>query len=181
MMNFGPVRMFARALLAGLLVSVAACEAIPTSPRAEPPAGARHSLIGSTLSLVGRLVHTQDAFVQQTVGPAGGTVYFGNGGSISFPAGALAEATQISVLASGSTYQVKLGPEGIVFPESARPTLTFTDTGGSLLGALLGRDVYIVYLNGGTVQEVLQTQTGFLGRTVRAKLDHFSIYAIATE
>jgi hypothetical protein len=181
MMNARPVRTFARVLLAGLLVAVAACETIPTAPQAAPRAEANHSLIGSTLSIVDRLVQTPDVFVQQTIGPAGGTVSFGSGGSISFPAGALAEATQISVLASGSTYQVNLGPEGIIFPDSARPTLTFTYSSDGLLGSLFGQDLHIVYVDGGTVQEVLQTQTSLFSRTVQAKLDHFSIYAIATE
>src|SRR5690348_6996729 len=106
------------------------------------------------LPLVPILTNTVDAVVAQVVGPAGGLLSLPGGNSLSIPAGALSSSTTIRATQEAGVLEIEFGPEGLVFPDSALPTLTF-----SYAGASVSSTPVIVYLDdAGAVKEVLQTE-----------------------
>jgi hypothetical protein len=138
-------------------------------------------LLGGTLRLVGQLLPILDTVSEETIGPEGGTLEIAGGHSIYFPPGALTDSTTISAVRHPLKILVDFGPEGLVFPDSARPTLTYSYDGLGLLGLLDPGGLVIVYLDGGAIAEVLPSVVDPQARVVQAELTHFSTYALATD
>lgn len=174
-----PRKVFAYLVLFALGTATAGCGESPTSPL--NPGEAEPSILGGTLSLVGQLLPILDTVSTETIGPDGGTLEIEGGHSLHFPAGALSEPTAITAVRDPLKVLVNFGPEGLVFPDSARPTLTYSYRGTGLLSLLSPGDMVIVYLDGATLSEVLPTEVDRWARVVRAELSHFSTYALATD
>lgn len=164
-------------VLALLGVGVSACTDSLSGPTA--PSGSEAALTGSTLSLVETVVETVDSAVSTLLGPEGGVLQIPGGHSLHFPAGALAEPVLIEAVSSGSAVRVDFGPHGLAFPDSALPTLalSYDDTGLDE-----GAGFSVAYLDAdGTVLEVLTAEVDAVARVVRARLRHFSTYALMTD
>jgi hypothetical protein len=161
--------------------------ALPFSGCGESPSGplqpseAENGLIGSTLRLVGQLLPILDTVSEETIGPEGGTLEIAGGHSVYFPAGALDDTITISAVRDPLRILVDFGPEGLVFPDSAKPVLTYSYASTGLLGLLNPGGFEIVYLDGLLVEEVLFSQIDTQAKVVRAELSHFSTYALATD
>ena len=144
------------------------------------PAGEERSLLGGTLRIVSRLLPIFDTASEATIGPEGGTLSIPGGHSLRFPAGALDDSVTISAVVDPLKIMVDLGPEGLVFPDSARPTLSLS-YGSGLLGWLSPADLVIVYVDEGVAVEVLPSVLDTQAETVSADLEHFSTYVLATD
>lgn len=174
-----PRKFFGLSALFALLAALGGCGESPSAPL--QPEAVNESLLGGTLRLVGQLLPVLDTYEEKTIGPEGGTLYIAGGHSLHFPAGALAEPTTISAARDPLRILVDFGPEGLVFPDSARPTLTYSYANTGLLGLLGSPDLAIVYLSGGLLPEVLPSHVDRNAKVVRAELSHFSTYALATD
>ena len=170
---FGYVALFAIGL------GVASCAESPSGP--SQPSSAETGLLGSTLRIVGQLLPILDTSSEATIGPEGGTLAIAGGHSLYFPAGALADSVTITAVRDPLRILTTFGPEGLVFPDSAQPTLTYSYGGGGLLGFLNPAKLKIVYLRGGLIVETLPSTLDSQNKVVRAKLRHFSTYALATD
>lgn len=169
-------RVFAALVLGATLASCAEPRQSPMEPTA-PSELLGLDLGDLGLPLVPILTNTVDAVLTRVVGPAGGLLSLPGGISLSVPAGALGASTTIHASQEGGVLKVEFGPEGLVFPDSALPTLTF-----SYDGANLASTPVIVYLDSsGSVQEVLETEVDPVAKVARAKIHHFSTYALATD
>ena len=93
------------------------------APAPLEPSGEDRSLLGGTLRIVSRLLPLFDTTSEATIGPEGGTLSIAGGHSLHFPAGALDDSVTISAVTDALKIMVDLGPEGLVFPDSAQPTL----------------------------------------------------------
>lgn len=159
-----------------LLVAFAGCDEARRSPiEPERPA----TFIGNGLYLVPLATQAPATSFSQLVGPAGGVLEISGGHSLTFPPGALAAGTLITAGLDGDELKLSFGPEGLEFPDSARPTLTF-DYGA----AATARDggAVIVYLDdGGALGKVLKTRTDPERKMASAQVSHFSTYALATD
>lgn len=112
---------------------------------------------------------------QELISPDGGTIEF-EGGSINFPAGAVAQDTKINARVDANFLAVTFGPHGLQFPADAQPTLTI-----SFAGTEAGSDLTVLYLgNDGAVIESLGGTVNVENQTVTLSLEHFSTYALAT-
>lgn len=164
-----------RAALAALtlLVGIAGCSEPSSSPMAPTrPA----TFIGDGLFLVQLLTSTTSSVLAQVVGPEGAVIQIAGGHSITFPAGALPDSVTITAVRDDDDLMVRFEPEGLVFPDSARPVLTFDYSGSETESAV------IVYLSdSGWLREVLPTQIDPNTHVARAELRHFSTYALATD
>lgn len=162
-------------LLAALTVLVAftGCAEAKQNPMAPTrPA----TSIGDGLFLVPLLTNTTETLLNQVIGSAGGVLDLTGGSSIAFPAGALPANTTITAVRDGDDLKIDLGPEGLVFPDSALPTLTFD------YGAAAPDSAVIVYLDdNGWLSEVLETRIDSVAHLAQAKIRHFSTYALATD
>jgi hypothetical protein len=167
------------AAIFALTVVYNGCAESPSAPLHpnEPEAG----LIGGTLRLVGQLLPILDTVAEETIGPEGGTLEIAGGHSLYFPAGALDDTITISAVRDPLKILVDFGPSGLVFPDSARPTLTYDYSGMGLLGLLNPSGLTIVYLEGASVAEVLPTVVDREAKVARAEISHFSTYALATD
>jgi hypothetical protein len=169
-------RLFAVLVLGAALASCAE----PRQSLVEPAAPSELlglDLGGLGLPLVPILTNTLDAVLTQVVGPAGGLLSLPGGSSLSIPAGALSASTTISATQEGGVLKIEFGPEGLVFPDSALPTLTFSYAGASVASAPV-----VVYLDSaGAVKEVLETEVDPVAQVARAKVRHFSTYALVTD
>lgn len=174
-----PRKIFGFVALFALAGAVGGCGESPAGPLA--PSAPEQGLIGGTLRLVGQLLPVLDTSEQQTIGPEGGTLYIAGGHSLHFPAGAVSEPTTITAVRDPLKILVDFGPEGLVFPDSARPTLTYSYGSAGLLGLLRPQDLTIVYLQGNLLAEVLPSSVDPVTRVVRTELEHFSTYALATD
>lgn len=169
-------RLFAALALGATLASCAEPRQSPMEPTA-PSELLGIDLRGLGLPLVPILTNTIDAVLTQVVGPAGGLLSLPGGSSLSIPPGALTASTTINASQEGGVLKVEFGPEGLVFPDSALPTLTFSYAGTSVASAPV-----IVYLDSsGSVREVLETEVDPVAEVARAKVHHFSTYALATD
>lgn len=113
--------------------------------------------------------------VSQVVGPAGGVLNLGGGARLVFPAGAVSEATTITMKAHDTYVGVELEPHGMRFPAGREPVLTI-DYGG--IDVSKYQVLHVVYVDDeGDVLEVLPTQVS--GVVTTARLRHFSGYIIA--
>jgi hypothetical protein len=150
------------------------------APAPLEPSGEDRSLLGGTLRIVSRLLPLFDTTSEATIGPEGGTLSIAGGHSLHFPAGALDDSVTISAVTDALKIMVDLGPEGLVFPDSAQPTLSLS-YGSGLLGFLSPSDLVIVYVDDGLAVEVLPSVLDTQQKTVRAELEHFSTYVLATD
>ena len=168
---------FSRALIrlaaAVLVVAVAGCAESPSEPLTPSAAGNAPQLVQQPLTASTLLAQTE-------IGPAGGTLQIPGGHTLEFPAGALASPTVITASRHPSSISVDFGPEGLVFPESARPSLTYAYGSATLPAWVNPGLLRIVYIDGSYVEELVTT-VDTVARTVEAKLPHFSTYALATD
>ena len=111
----------------------------------------------------------------QVIGPEGGTIRAGRI-TISFPEGAVAEPTEISVASDPRKLAVTFGPHGLQFPAGHEPTASFSYQG---IANLPERDLTIYYIGtSGQVLEELAVSVDPSEKAVRARLGHFSEYAL---
>lgn len=178
-MTKAPRKFFGFAALFALLAGIGGCGESPSAPLR--PGEADASLLGGTLRLVGQLLPVLDTTAEETIGPEGGTLYIDGGHSLHFPAGALAQPTTISAVRDPLKVVVDFGPEGLVFPDSAQPVLTYSYANTGLLGLFGASGLTIVYLEGGLLAEVLPSAVDTDAKVVQAELSHFSTYALATD
>lgn len=174
-----PRNIFGSLALFALLAAVGGCADSPSAPI--QPDEANASLLGGSLQLVGQLLPVLDTSSERTIGPEGGTLYIAGGHSLHFPAGALQAPTTIHAVRDPLLIVVDFGPEGLVFPDSARPTLTYSYANTGLFSLLGASGLTIVYLDGGLLPEVLPSAVDTGAKVVRAELSHFSTYALATD
>lgn len=168
-------RALARVAAAVALVAIAGCAeyaAAPFSPEIESPA-ASPQLIMQPLGF-GSLI------AQNQIGPEGGVLYIAGGHTLEFPAGALEASTTITASRNPNSISVDFGPEGLVFPEGLRPTLTYFYGNAAVPPWVNPGSLKIIYIDG-TYVEVLDTLIDLDARTVKADLQHFSTYALATD
>jgi len=146
----------------------------PTEVEAEPTPG----LLGPLGGAVGLLQCDPLPYdsVTRTIGPDGGVLLVGPH-RLSIPPGALDSPVAITaVTPSESVNRVAFQPEGLVFTESARLTLSYANC--DLLGSLLPKR--IAYVTGDLgILEYLLSLDDLASRTVTGRLDHFSSYAVA--
>ena len=154
--------------LAGILIGLGGCAESPSAPAAkgagayqvlQVAAGARMDAFGSASAVIG---------------PEGGVVSAPGGATLSFPAGALAEPTTISLAPVAGVVGVEVQPHGLTFAAGYEPTLTLPYVGANVAG--LSR-LSVVYVDGGAITEVLSTSVSTGAQTLTARLPHFSIYA----
>lgn len=116
--------------------------------------------------------------VSQTIGSEGGTLSIPGGHTLTFPAGALSQPTEITARPGRVFVEVEFGPHGLQFPAGHEPVLTL-----SYAGALNLREVSslsIVYMQGTRITEMLGGRVDADGKTVSAQVGHFSKYAMVS-
>lgn len=146
------------------------CLEAASGPLAPPAAGSPPRVLVPALEAA-------DAVVSAIIGSAGGTLHIRGGHSLHFPPGALPGTTLVRAVPLGGGARIEVGPHGLVFPDSAQPTLTFSYAAGAD-----PERMSIVYLDSsGVVREVLPTEVDPVARTARARLRHFSTYALVTD
>ncbi len=165
---------------AAILILAAGCgDAVPTAIALDEPA-----LTAEDVATLGKLtppniVHAAAGRVggtfQKVIGTEGGTLEFA-GGSITFPAGALAEDTRIQAHVNSRLLAVAFAPHGIQFPADAPPTLSM-----SYAGTGAGDNLEVLYLgDNGAVEENLGGEVSNETKEIAAKLNHFSAYVLAS-
>lgn len=161
-----PLR-FALSLALGILITIGGCSEAPSSASRLEPVEASYTR-GSTVSL---------AAVTQVIGPEGGEITIPGGHSLSFPRGAVSEATLITAKSDLVFLSIEFEPHGLTFPADRAPTLTMSyENAKNVVGPL-----HIVYLDdNGRITEILPTTDDKTAKKVRADVTHFSRYAIAT-
>ena len=164
------------ALLACIALVVVSC-AEPTSP--PPQAGLFGAdLFGDLTKRTGLLQCTPLPYdsVTQTIGPEGGVMQVGPH-TFTVPAGALDTAVTITAVTPSDTInRVQFQPEGLVF--NGYTTLRMSYANCDLLGSLLPKRV--AYVSSDLViLDYLPSLDNVLTQTVRAKVQHFSEYALA--
>lgn len=113
----------------------------------------------------------------QVIGPEGGVIQNGRI-TISFPAGAVAAPTTITVAPSTRDLAVTFGPHGLQFPAGHEPTVTFSYRG---IANLPEQDLMILYVSdSGEVLERLNASVDASAKSVTARPRHFSVYTVAT-
>jgi len=165
--------MFKRSLrvtlaIAGILIGTGGCAESPAAPAArndslqllELRSGARFDLGGAAAGAL--------------VGPAGGVVTGPGGVTLVFPAGALTRPTYVSLRPSTDVVGVEILPHGLTFPAGYEPTLVLPYGGADVSGF---SQLNVVYVEDGSIQEVLSTTVSTTARTLTARLPHFSLYA----
>ncbi len=155
----------------------------PTSPQTLPPAEGSNSLLGSVtgavLNVVSSLLVTCDKLpvqsVSQTVGKSGGTIKVGPH-TLVIPAGALASNVKITAQIPGDKANtVRFYPEGLKFAQPASLTMSYANC-----RKLLPLPTRIVYTTDDLkILELLGSLDNRTNKTVKAKLNHFSKYAVA--
>jgi hypothetical protein len=149
--------------LAGILITIGGCSESPSGAGSQfvvREGGARFNVSGTASAVIT---------------PAGGTIETAAGDRIVFPAGAVAEATKITVTSSRQYAGVELEPHGLRFPAGGEPVLQISTAGSN---ARSFRSLNIVYVDeSGVVAEILPTSVG--GGATVANLRHFSGYIIA--
>lgn len=161
---------------AGILITIGGCAEHPSTvtPESEQLQQVRLSASGAS-ALFSKGGSDE---VSQVIGPEGGTLSIPGGHSITFPAGALSEPTEIKAKPDEVFIEVEFGPHGTQFPAGYEPLLTLsyanavnvTDP-GSLVIAYKEKE-------GALVTEVLATQVDLGAKTVSAEIQHFSRYAM---
>lgn len=174
-----PRKLYSFVAFFALALGISGCGDSPTQPLR--PSEVQAGLLGGTLRIVGQLIPILDTVSEEVIGPEGGTLEIAGGHSIHFPAGALSDSLTITAVRDPLKILVNFGPEGLVFPDSARPTLSYKYGSTGLLGLLNPTKLVIVYLEGGAVAERLPTVVDAQAGVARAELTHFSTYALATD
>lgn len=175
----GDRKFFRYVVILALGAGLSGCSETPFGPTqpSEPASG----LIGGTLRIVGQLLPVLDTTTKETIGPEGGTLEIAGGHSLYFPPGALQDSITITAVRDPLRILVDFGPDGLVFPDSAQPVLTYS-YGNRLIGGLLSpANLAIVYLEGRRIGEVLPTTIDRDAKVATAQLRHFSTYALATD
>ena len=114
--------------------------------------------------------------VRKLVGPDGGEIRVGRV-AISFPKGALAEPTMISVSPAVNNLAVTFGPHGLHFPAGSEPTLTFSYQG---IGNVPEHQLTVLYMSeAGLILEELPATVDTREGTATRRLAHFSQYVLA--
>jgi len=121
--------------------------------------------------------------VAQTVGPEGGTIYFGNDdvgmSEIIIPAGALDEATTISLVHKvRGKRDLFLFPEGTTFNVPITVRFSLASLNQRQINKLLNMRMYYHNDQGGGWEQVPSYSDG---EWVIATLEHFSRYAIGSD
>lgn len=154
-----------------IAVLVAGCgQGVPTASELRPE--------GLRVGAVARPVVSSVAFdagvYSGTIGPEGGVLEFGVG-SLTFPAGAVADPTTITASVDGSNIGVEFSPHGLSFPPDARPSLSLDVPSDEM-----PRSSQIVYVDSEhIVLQVLETKFQIPSGSATARLDHFSPYILA--
>lgn len=168
-------RALVRVAAAVVLVAVAGCaeqRSTPLSPEIDSPTTSPR-LIMQPLGFGSLIAEAQ-------IGPEGGVLYIPGGHTLEFPAGALDASTTITASRHANSISVDFGPEGLIFPEGSRPTLTYFYGSATVPPWVNPGSLKIIYIDG-TYVEVLDTLIDLDARTVQAELQHFSTYALATD
>lgn len=153
--------------LAGILIGIGGCGESPAAPVA-------HTEGLQVLALRAAPRFAASGVSGQVVGPAGGVVAGPGGVTLSFPAGALARPTYVSLRTSTDVVGVEILPHGLSFAPGREPTLTLPYGGADVSGF---SRLNVVYVDGGSIQEVLSTSVAAGEHTLTARLPHFSLYA----
>lgn len=169
-------------LLALVALGSALSGCMDAAPGLVEPAQPTATLIGTSLHLVESTLQVGTTTVSATIGTAGGILQIPNGHSLYFPAGALAHETTIHATLDGTTIRIEFGPDGLIFPDSASPTLTLSYADGLGITDDDAHNLYVAYLDSsGAIQEILPTALDTIGDVVYAPLRHFSTYALVTD
>lgn len=111
----------------------------------------------------------------RVIGPEGGAIELSTGHRLTFPAGAVAQPTEIGMRVDGGYQGVRLSPHGLVFPADAEPVLELKAVGAGVER----RNLSVVYVDeANSILEVLPTTRH--GSELSVNLEHFSGYIIAT-
>src|SRR5690606_11746654 len=116
----------------------------PLSPDIQSPAAAPQ-LIMQPLGFGSLIAENQ-------IGPEGGVLYIPGGHTLEFPAGALETSTTITASRNPNSISVDFGPEGIVFPDDARPTLTYFYGNATVPPWVNPGTLRIIYIDGAYVE-----------------------------
>ena len=178
-------RFLARALSLGLLFVVLSCTAERPSPMGVATPAPNADLIGDLLSAPTTLLSATGLLkcspmptytATKTIGTGGGTILIGPH-TLTIPAGALRQATTITVVApSDKVNRVVFSPEGLEFNKSAMLTMSYANC--NLLGKLLPKRIAYVDDDLNILYYLLSLDLLQL-RRVQGKVDHFSSYAVA--
>lgn len=157
--------------LLGVAVAVWGCGGeVPTASELRPE-GLR---VGAVAKPVLSPVAFEAGSYRATIGPEGGVLDFGIG-SLTFPAGAVAQPTIITADVDGHVVGVEFSPDGLVFPRAAQPVLRL-DVGRDNIS----RSSQIVYVDPShTILQLLETEHQMLSGVASARLAHFSPYILA--
>jgi hypothetical protein len=151
--------------LAGILIGIGGCAEVPSAPSGE---AAYHFLAAPSGPSLSRSGQGSSA----VIGPDGGVLTTTNGHQIVFPAGALAEPTEISIRSNPRYSGVELEPHGLQFPAGHEPVLSL-NVGAADLSRF--SNVNVLYVDDqGRVLEVLRTSVR--GQRIETQLQHFSGY-----
>jgi hypothetical protein len=166
-------------LLAGFVLALSACEAPQrlVLPEAGVVSESRGS--GSQGRVVQRAAHAEEQVFSAWIDSKGGQIQIGGSGDrIRFPEGAVAEPTLITVRRSGDDLRFTFAPHGLHFPADARPELR---VGYESAVDYIESTLRFVYLDTGeTILSELPTFIDAAQKRATTSLDHFSIYALAS-
>lgn len=158
--------------LAAILILAAGCS--DQAPTGAELGSSYHAVALPEAGLVPS--YSRSGGTSRVIGPDGGTIRAGRI-TLSFPAGALAAPTEITVSPDARHLGVTFGPHGITFPAGHQPTATFSYQG---IGNLPERDLTVLYLSdSGIALEKLTASVDTGAKTVSAQLGHFSQYLLA--
>lgn len=118
------------AWLAGILILASGCmDQSPTATLLDPATVREPAQLPASVRPILASAPFAAGATSQVITPDGGSIHFGIG-TITFPAGAVDRATQITAEVDGSSMAVAFGPH-LVF-SNAQPTLCFDVAGASL-------------------------------------------------
>jgi hypothetical protein len=178
-------RLLLSAVLGGITAVVLSCaDSSPTGVRTRglgPQAGLFDDLIGTLTHATSGLVPCSPLphhEVTQTIGPDGGTIVVGPH-VLEIPPGALQEEVSITAVAPSDTVnQLQLFPDGLVFAEPAKLSMSYANCD---LSGVHG-PVRVAHVSEHTLEIIQYLETLFdcvEFHEIEARLEHFSSYAIA--
>jgi hypothetical protein len=145
--------------LAGILIAIGGCA---ESPSASGP--------GQFVARGSQARFDVSGTSSAVIGATGGTLVTAEGDRIIFPAGALKEATRVTITSDDAYVGVQLEPHGLQFPAGRQPVLVLNTAGSN---AAEFRQLDVSYVDEtGTVAEVLPATAG--AGTLTTTLPHFS-------
>jgi hypothetical protein len=151
--------------LAGTLLVVGGCADVTSAPglHLEKIAAER----GPSFSVDGGSL-----VASAVIGPQGGVIATASGHRLAFPAGAVAQPTEIRMRDDGAFLGVRLEPHGLQFPTGRGPVLSLNLGGAETTGYTVLRIAYVD--EDGNFLEVLPATLD--DRTLSTRLRHFSGY-----